>query len=83
MTTELKWDVAPKVNTSHDDLRIQLVKALLDRMTPEQMRSELFHLNYLQYNGLSEEQLYVEAKKKGVTLSPEPTGSFAEWLEGE
>jgi len=61
-----KWDVS--TSRSNDDLHIQLVEAVLSGMAPEVQRSYLFHTLYLQFSGLTDEQLQSEAEKRGIEL---------------
>ena len=62
----VKWDVSTK--RANDNLQIQLVDAVLAGMAPEVMRSYLFHTLYLQFSGLTEDQLRSEAEKRGIEL---------------
>ena len=68
MTYEpLKWDVKNPRNTQ-DELRLQLVKEILGRMTKDQLRSALHQYLYLQYEGYSAAELLLEANTRGINL---------------
>ena len=63
----LKWDVKNSRNTQ-DDLRLSLVKEILDRMTKDELRSALHQYFYLQYEGYSAAELLLEANTRGINL---------------
>lgn len=67
LNNSTKWDVSTE--RSNDQLTIQLVEAILAGMAPEVMRSHLFHQFYLQFQGLTEEQLGDEADRRGIKLT--------------
>lgn len=68
MTYEpLKWDVKNS-RATHDELRLQLVKEILDRMTQDQLRSALHQYLYLQYEGHTNAELLLEANTRGIDL---------------
>ena len=72
MTYEpLKWDVKRSRN-SQDDLRLQLVKEILNRMTKEELRSALHQYLYLQFEGHTSAQLLLEANTRGIDLLEGP-----------
>ena len=64
--TKTIWDV--KAHRHNDNLRIQLVEKLLDRMSKEELRSRLHQYEYLALAGMDEVQLRLEANKVGVSL---------------
>ena len=63
---QLKWDVSPR--KAAEDLKHKLVNALLDRMTPEQLRSRVFHDLCIQYTYSTKEELLAEAAKHDILL---------------
>ena len=63
---ELKWDVRSR--STSEDLKLLLVKSILDRMSEEQLRSALHQYIYLQFHGYSAEQLKLEASIRGIEL---------------
>lgn len=72
MHEPLKWDVERSRNTQ-EDLRLQLVKEILDRMTPDQLRSALHQYLYLQYQGYTAAEMLLEANTRGINLIDKET----------
>jgi len=67
MTTQyLVWDVDAHQTT--EDKKIQLVKALLDQMTEEQLRSRVFHELYIQFHNMSDDELVAYAKTHDIVI---------------
>lgn len=67
MTTQyLVWDVDAHQTT--DDHKIQLVKAILDQMSEEQLRSRVFHELYLQFHNSSNEELVAYAATHDIVI---------------
>ena len=67
MTTQyLVWDVDAHQTT--EDKKIQLVKALLDQMSEEQLRSHMFHELYLQFHNMSDNDLVDYATNHDIVI---------------